>query len=411
MASHNLQLGSSSTAASAASNQEILNYDQLAEVFSYLPAKNLSRLHLVSKSLHNMITSDPLFHLTQSYHNAATAAIIVETYFGLQYFILDPDAGLPPASLDILSPYDEPFCRPCRILCSAGGLIFYLRKDTIFYRICAYNPVRRESWLIRIPPDCELGPCSSLAVEFTNNVAGDYKLVYLTLVEHWSVRRFRVYDSAAQVWTRDEVIGCGCRDMRFENPVVHRGSVFWASDCFISQYTSVGPYVLSYEIATGVTEFLAMPEPDDGAAEPGDNISVAVWEEMESWLCLMHYRRRTGTFTAWGRSGDSWVKLNEFVYLEKPEGVGTMLVCDGGKEKGMVLVFSVRDEVYVYSFRQKDLTRLATRPDPWYPYLLRLRKYSAACLRTTGESRSIKVQETQEMGSESGGDPTSPTRQ
>ncbi|XP_074564223.1 uncharacterized protein LOC141820758 [Curcuma longa] len=262
MASHNLQLGSSSTAASAASNQEILNYDLLAEVFSYLPAMNLSRLHLVSKSLHNMITSDPLFHLTQSYHNAAAAAIFVETYFRLH--------------------------------------------------ICAYNPVRRESWLIRIPPDGDIGLRSSLAVEFTNNVTGDYKLVYLTAGEDWSnFCRCRVYDSAAQVWTRDEMINDGGRNLKFENPVVHRGAVFWASNCF--RYTTVDPYVMSYEIATGVIEFLAMPEPDDGAVESDDNISVAVWEE--SWLCLMHYRRRTGTFTAWGRSGDSWVKLNEFVLL------------------------------------------------------------------------------------------------
>ncbi|XP_074563652.1 uncharacterized protein LOC141820263 [Curcuma longa] len=272
--------------------------------------------------------------------------------------VLHPRSGRRPprTSLDILS--------ACRILCSAGGFIFYLIKDTLFYSICAYNPVRRESWFIRIPPDGDIGLRSSLAVEFNDDVTGDYKLVYLTAGEDWSnFCRCRVYDSATQVWTRDEMINDGGRNLKFENPVVHRGAVFWASDCF--RYTTVDPYVMSYEIATGVMEFLAMPEPDDGAVESDDNISVAVWEE--SWLCLVHYRRRTGTFTAWGRSGDSWVKLNEFVYLEKPEGVGTMLVCDGGKEKGMVLVFSVRDEVYVYSFRQKDLTRLATRPGPWHP--------------------------------------------
>ncbi|XP_074561711.1 F-box protein CPR1-like [Curcuma longa] len=383
MADHSLQLGSST----AASNQEILNYDQLAEVFSYLPAKNLCRLHLVSKSLHHMITSDRLFHLTQSYHNAAAAAIIVETCFRLQFFILDPDAGLPPrASLDILS--------SCRILCSAGGLIFYLIKDTLFYSICAYNPVRRESWLIRIPPDGDIGPRSSLAVEFTNNVAGDYKLVFLTTDEDWSNYRFRVYDSAAQVWTRDEMINNGGRNLKFENPVVHQGAVFWASDC-VSWFTTVDPYVLSYEIATGVVEFLAMPELDDGAVEWIDNISVAVWEE--SWLCLMHCRQRTGTFTAWGRSGDSWVKLNEFVHLEKPKrSVGTrwyatMLVCDGGKEKGMILVFSVNGEAYVYSFRQKDLTRLPTRPGPCFPTFFAYANTLRPACGTTDRRKPIRL--------------------
>ncbi|XP_074561712.1 uncharacterized protein LOC141818010 [Curcuma longa] len=382
MADHNLQLGSSSTVASAASNQEILNYDQLAEVFSYLPAKNLSNLYLVSKSLHNMITSDPLFHLMQSYHNAGAAAIFVDNYYHLQCFILDPDIGLPLAGFfDILSAYDD---HPCKILCSAGGLIFYLKKDTIFYSICAYNPVRRESWLIPIPPDGDIGPRSSLAVEFTNNVAGDYKLVFLTSGKDWYIYRCRVYDSAAQVWTRDEMINDGGRNLKFKNPVVHRGAVFWTSDCFGT--TTADPYVLSYDIATGVVEFLAMPEPDDGAVELFDNISVAVWEE--SWLCLMHYRRRTGTFTAWGRSGDSWVKLNEFVYLEKPEGVWTMLVCDGGKEKGMLLVFSVNREAYVYSFRQKDLTRLPTRSGRAFPTLFTYAN-TLRRLRTTEEADQI----------------------
>ncbi|KAG6508842.1 hypothetical protein ZIOFF_034224 [Zingiber officinale] len=365
MANHNLQLGNN-TATYTTNNQEILNYDQLAEVFSYLPAKNLFRLQLVSKSLKNMITSDRLFHLMQSYHNTdAAAAILVDNnYSRPQLFILDPDAGIPRAALDILPAYGY-----SEILCSAGGLIFYMKKDTISYSICAYNPVLCDSWIIPTPSDGGT-PYSRLAVEFMGDSGtGDYnyKLVYFTPEEDWSnIYRCRVYDSAAQVWTRDEMIHHGCRDFGFHNPVVHRGTVFWASDC--SRYIAGDPYVMSYEIATGAMEFLAMPEPDDGAVESDDDIGVAVWEK--SWLCLVHYRRRSGTFTVWrwSTTGHSWAKLNEFVYsLEKAESVGRMLVCDGGKEKGMVLVFSVKFEAYVYSFRQRDLKRLTTSTGSYYP--------------------------------------------
>lgn len=52
------------------------------------------------------------------------------------------------------------------------------------------------------------------------------------------------------------------------------------------------------------------------------------------------------------------------------DSVGAMLVWarSGGKEKGMVLVFSVvKDEPCVYSFRQRDLTRLTTSTGSYLP--------------------------------------------
>ncbi|XP_042396796.1 uncharacterized protein LOC121984321 [Zingiber officinale] len=355
------ELGNNVADASTAVDQKTLDYDALAEVFSYLSAKNLTRLQLVSKPIMNMITSDPFFILMQSYHTSTAAAAIFaygHSRSRPQIFLLDHDAGLPSGSLDALSNYDN------RFLYSAGGLVFYRKRDGISYSICAFNPARRKSSLIPVPPGDGNALPASLAVDFTND--GDYKLVYLTSDRNWSsLYQCRVYDSAARVWTRDEMIHHGSRQLKFHNPVVHRGAVFWATDCF--RHTTADPYVMSYEIATGAIEFLAMP--DGSAVESEDRISVAVWEE--SWLCLVHHSKSSGAFTLWRWSEEShsWAKSsNEFVYWEKPEAVvGSMLVCNGGREKGMLLVFSVEDEAYVYSFKLRDLTKLATNMGSYFP--------------------------------------------
>ncbi|CAL9046951.1 unnamed protein product [Musa banksii] len=167
--------------------------DLLAEILSYLPAKNFFRLLSVCKTF-RQLSSDSHFLLSQSDHNNVISGFFPhDRDFSGPIFLVDPYTGVPRSSLEFLF-------RKGKIVGSAGGLVFVLhRKDGA---LCVYKPSRGTRCQLPSPPSkyCTWG---GIAVRFLNvgdAVTKGYRLVYLSGYQVRSkLHRCQVYDSSARV--------------------------------------------------------------------------------------------------------------------------------------------------------------------------------------------------------------------
>ncbi|KAG6467048.1 hypothetical protein ZIOFF_075148 [Zingiber officinale] len=276
-----------------ACDQYFLPYDLLLEIFSYLPAKMILQLQLLSRPFRRL-AADCRFRLLQSQRHLAASGvfIVAPSDQQLDFFPLDNAAGLPPsfyAHLNVLRTV-------AFFLASSRGLLFF--RYYSYANLLVLNPTCRERRMLPAPPEkgCPLSWYNGLAVNFLDNddhLKCKYQLVYLKPMRSSvssSLYQLCLYDSADGDWIVDDrQIDLGSPYLNLKNLVVFEGSLFVSF--------SSSSRVAAIDTSTRHVNFL--PPPD--SVSQGDEINVAVWEEAGNrpWLCLVHYDRRSCKFTLW----------------------------------------------------------------------------------------------------------------
>ncbi|XP_074570369.1 uncharacterized protein LOC141826959 [Curcuma longa] len=346
---------------------QLLPYDLLLEIFSYLPAKMILQLQLLSRPFRRL-AADRNFRLLQSQRNlAASGVIIFDPFDGkLDLFLLNHAAGFPP----FLVPFLEVVLDVAHLLVSSRGLLFY--RHRVGNNFLVVNPACNDTRMIPAPPE---GFCpmlyKGLAVKFLDDddhLKCKYQLVHLrTTSASSSLYQLCLYDSAVGEWIVDDrQVDLGTPYLKMSNLVVFKGSIFIAS--------SFSSRVAAIDTSTRLVDFLQMPD----SVSPGDRIKVAVWDEASgerSWLCLVHYNNRSGKFTLWRwLKGSIWVKFSEVVVGRRcGNKMYGFTLCDGGTMNGMLLIFDNTNQAYSYSFKLQQFTELETKTGI---YCLRFLAYS-----------------------------------
>ncbi|XP_074570354.1 F-box protein At5g07610-like [Curcuma longa] len=339
----------------------LLPHDLLLEIFSYLPAKKILQLQLLSKSFRRL-AANPCFRLLQSRRNVGASGVFVDESWEHQsdFNLLNPMAGFSPLMLSFLELAVPNFAE---LVVSSRGLLFYrYRKyDGGFFVV---NPACNEVRMIPARPDkCCKTPWRGLAVKFVDDddhLKCKYQLVcLLTEEDYWfsNVYQFCFYDSAAGEWiVEDKQVDISPQSsLDLSNLVVFENSVFG--------YSVFKSCVIAIDTSTMLVDLLTAPD----SVAPDDPTSLAVWEEAgkRPWLCLVHYDRRSRKFTLWRRlKGSMWVKFDEAVADRQRYGkrLYGFYLCDGGIMNGMLLFFNGDDDqTYAYSFKRRQFWLLETK--------------------------------------------------
>ncbi|CAL9106754.1 unnamed protein product [Musa acuminata var. zebrina] len=380
--SHSINLGSSGRP---------LPDNLLAEILSYLPAKTFFRLLSVCKTF-RQLSSDSHFLLSQTYHNNVISGFFphIRNIPG-PFFLIDPYAGVPRSSLELLS------YRKVVILGSAGGLVFVLHnKDDA---LCVYNPARGTRCQLPSPPSkyWTWGGIG-IAVRFMNDgdgVTKSYKLVYLSRTPAGSsLHRCQVYDSSARVWTMDKELDFGRMELHLEHPVVCDDVVFWASS-HSESYERIDHYVVAFDVRKERTQIIPLPK--EAAVAYLDTIGIGKWEGKS--LCLIHYEMCTWVIGLWllRKTNDGpprWVRVHEVslgqMGFREPPNVSCVML----REVAMTtsLVFTVDSEAYSYDIKDGELKKLGSLGCS-YPLLI---PYSNT-LRPCGEEEELFVDKRREV--------------
>ncbi|XP_074570368.1 uncharacterized protein LOC141826958 [Curcuma longa] len=339
---------------------ELLPHDLLLEIFSYLPAKKILQLQLLSKSFRRL-AADPRFRLLQSQRNLAASGVFIYDPFDgrLDLFLLNHAAGFPLPQF--LVRFLQVVFNDALLIVSSRGLLFYRHRGGDNFLVV--NPACNDVRMIPAPPEgCSDMPYKGLAVKFLDDddhLKCKYQLVYLRTTNAWSsLYQLCLYDSAVGEWIVDDwQVDLGSPFLNLRNLVVFKGSVFVASN--------LSSRVAAIDTSTKLVDFLQVP---DSVSQGDGLINMAVCDEASgerSWLCLVYYNNLSGKFTLWRwLKGSIWVKFSEVVVdgLRCGNEEDDFTLCDGGTMNGLLLFLNTNgNQAYRYSFNLQQFIKLETK--------------------------------------------------
>ncbi|XP_059627359.1 uncharacterized protein LOC132270177 [Cornus florida] len=262
----------------------------------------------------------------------------------------------------------EFFSHNGRVLASSNGLVCGRNLNNRQPELFICNPAT-QTWLsipvpesLRSYTDCDLNivfECNDIALpsEFSHD---SYTLMAMDLEapEDFSNSKFKIYSYREGTWKEMGQMVTGFREMEFDMPVCYNGTINYISDC--SPYLKKGssfywPYVVSYDIQSGKSKFLAIPKSArKGVHDWSCKLCIFKWRSgTNTSICLIQLLK--GTFSAWVWSGDSdtssWtrimkIRVGAMGMMESDLTVAGFTVVNGSS-----LLIATAQKVYSYDLR------------------------------------------------------------
>ncbi|CAI8598036.1 unnamed protein product [Vicia faba] len=334
------------------------------EIFSWLPAKTICKFGLTCTSFSNF-QKETHFKTKQSCNLLG----MNDTCFFLQHDQISQRyqkrielhhlpkeqqqlSGVPDNVLTFLS-------NSACVLASSNGLLLChtINDDPFELFIC--NPITKSCFFIPIPESVRKNHNISninLMLDCTHCSSDDYLIFYFENTTEWSPTSYtcNIYYGKEGAWKGVENnFLSGGRNMKFDTPVIHNGTLHFISDCsnyFTRLSPFYKPYIMSYSFVEGISSILKLPREAIKGFHVECNMGIFNWGKVRSSntsICLV--KSRKSVFTIWilkDYKSCSWqkilkVRVNALGLEEKDAHVTGFTVMNGN-----ILVFSTKHKIY-----------------------------------------------------------------
>ena len=322
----------------------VLPDDIFLEILSWLPANQVARLRILSKSICDG-TQGRYFSLLQTRHADADVGVFLGNYnFGrIRMILADDHSRLPPAYLQFLNASKK------HIIGSGGGLVVFLQRDgPDASKLFLCNPVLQKTIPLGRPGRAELGDCGTAGAVVLRGEDDDLGVVYITGTPEWS--------SSAEIWilsSREKTwklvydkIFVGPRNLKYHRPVVGSdGFVFLASGNGTAFRCE--PYIVRINVRDGSSGLLDVPKE---IRNPSDESEFEIGGHGSSTYLSLVLCNRASEYVIWDiKDGDKWAwKKREMKVSMVSMGLRPRPVRVFSFINGETLVFATLNRVYVY---------------------------------------------------------------